>query len=72
MTPSTLAENFRSFIHQSEFPCVGAKSALAKGTLDILTARDIRSNWDDKRIYEGITRIVQNYREDRALFRVLR
>lgn len=68
MTPSTLAENFRHFIHQTEFPCVGAKSALAKGTLDILTARDIRSNWDDRRIYDGITRIVQNYREDRALF----
>lgn len=68
MTPSSPAENFRNFIHQTDFPCVGAKSALAKGTLDVLIARDIRSNWDDRRIYDGITRIVQNYREDRALF----
>ncbi len=68
MTPSNLAEKFRSFIHQTDFPCVGAKSALAKGTLDVLVARDIRSNWDDRRIYDGITRIVQTYREDRALF----
>ena len=68
MTPSSLAENFRKFIHQTDFPCVGAKSALAKGTLDVLIARDIRSNWDDRRIYDGITRIVHNYREDRALF----
>ena len=68
MTPSILAENFRNFIHQPDFPCVGAKSALAKGTLDVIIARDIRSNWDDRRIYDGITRIVENYREDRALF----
>jgi FPC/CPF motif-containing protein YcgG len=68
MTPSILAENFRNFIHQTDFPCVGAKSALAKGTLDVIIARDIRSNWDDRRIYDGITRIVENYREDRALF----
>lgn len=68
MTPSSLAENFRGFIHQTDFPCVGAKSALAKGTLDVIVARDIGSNWDDRRIYDGITRIVQNYREDRALF----
>jgi FPC/CPF motif-containing protein YcgG len=55
-------------IVKTEFPCVGAKSALAKGTLDVIEARDIQSNWDDRRIYEGITRIVQNYRRDRELF----
>ena len=52
----------------AEFPCVGAKSALAKGTLDVIEARDIRWNWDDQRIYDGITHIVQNYRRDRELF----
>ena len=39
-----------------------------KGTLELLVARDIRSNWDDRRIYDGITRIVQAYRRDRSLF----
>jgi FPC/CPF motif-containing protein YcgG len=68
MTPPSLADKFRSLIHHTDFPCVGAKSALAKGTLDVLVARDIRSNWDDRRIYDGITRIVQAYRKDRALF----
>ncbi|MDO9564795.1 MAG: guanitoxin biosynthesis heme-dependent pre-guanitoxin N-hydroxylase GntA [Bradyrhizobium sp.] len=68
MTPSALAENFRNLIHKSEFPCVGAKSALAKGTLNILVARDMRSNWDDRRIYDGITDIVRDYRADRELF----
>ncbi|RJF76558.1 guanitoxin biosynthesis heme-dependent pre-guanitoxin N-hydroxylase GntA [Rhodopseudomonas palustris] len=69
MTPPSLTDRFRSFIHQAEFPCVGAKSALAKGTLDVLVARDIRSNWDDRRIYDGITKVVADYRADRALFR---
>lgn len=69
MTSPSLTERFRSFIHQVEFPCVGAKSALAKGTLDVLVARDIRSNWDDRRIYDGITKVVADYRADRALFR---
>lgn len=65
----TLADDFRQFILDNGFPCVGAKSALAKGTLDILIARDMRSNWDDRRIYEGISRVVEAYRVDRAIFR---
>jgi uncharacterized protein len=65
----TLADDFRHFILDTGFPCVGAKSALAKGTLDILIARDMRSNWDDRRIYEGISRVVEAYRVDRAIFR---
>ncbi|WP_022720628.1 guanitoxin biosynthesis heme-dependent pre-guanitoxin N-hydroxylase GntA [Rhodopseudomonas sp. B29] len=71
MTVSSLADEFRRFIHQSDFPCVGAKSALAKGTLHILEARDIRSNWDDRRIYDGISRVIQDYHADRALFQSL-
>ena len=65
----TLADDFRHFILDTSFPCVGAKSALAKGTLDILIARDMRSNWDDRRIYEGISRVVEAYRLDRVIFR---
>lgn len=68
MTPPNLADKFREFIHKAEFPCVGAKSALAKGTLQILIARDIRSNWDDRRIYDGITKVVRDYRANRTLF----
>jgi FPC/CPF motif-containing protein YcgG len=64
-----LEEHFRAFIQESSFPCVGAKSAIAKGTLDVLVAQDIRSNWNDRDIYEGVTRVVSAYREDRALFR---
>jgi FPC/CPF motif-containing protein YcgG len=69
MPASTLADKFRAFIQDISFPCVGAKSAMAKGTLDVLVARDMRSNWDDRRIYDGISRVVESYREDRAIFR---
>jgi len=69
MPAPTLADNFRAFIQDISFPCVGAKSVMAKGTLDVLVARDMRSNWDDRRIYGGISRVVESYREDRAIFR---
>lgn len=64
-----LSERFKKFIHQDTFPCVGAKSALARGTLEILLARDMRSNWDDRRIYEGLEHIIESYRQDKSLFR---
>lgn len=66
-----LADGFRNLVQQTEFPCLGAKSALAKGTLEVLIARDIKSNWDDRRIYDGITRIVQAYEGIEPCFRVL-
>ena len=64
-----LTRHFKDFIHQTSFPCVGAKSALARGTLEVLLARDLRSNWDDRRIYAGLERVIESYREDRTLFR---
>jgi FPC/CPF motif-containing protein YcgG len=63
-----LSDEFRRLINQASFPCVGAKSALAKGTLEVLIARDLRSNWDDRKIYAGLERVIQSYREDRDLF----
>lgn len=65
----TLLDDFREFIHEASFPCVGAKSALAKGTLDILLARDLRSNWDDRRIYDGLNKTIEAYRKDSTVFR---
>ena len=37
------AEAFRAFIRDAGFPCVGAKSALTKGQMRVLVARDITS-----------------------------
>lgn len=66
---SDLGDRFRAFIEDKQFPCVGAKSALSRGTMEVLLAKDIRSNWDDRTIYERLTAVVGAYREDRALFR---
>ena len=53
------------------FPCVGAKAALARGTLQVLACNRIDSNWDDLRIHEELMRFAAAYREDPALFRSL-
>lgn len=63
-----LAQRFREFVRDDGFPCVGAKSALAKGQMRILVARDIRSGWDDLRIYPGLLDLARSYAADPVLF----
>lgn len=63
-----LAERFREFVRSTSFPCVGAKSALAKGQMRIVVALDIRSGWDDLRIYPGLLDLATSYAEDPVLF----
>ncbi|MBE7203469.1 MAG: YqcI/YcgG family protein, partial [Parafilimonas terrae] len=41
-----VAERFRDFIQHAPFPCVGAKSALSRGQMKMMVARDITSGWD--------------------------
>ena len=66
-----LARDFIANVETPVFPCVGAKSALGRGQMDILVARDLRSAWDDLRISPALTTTVAKYRVDRALFRTL-
>ena len=53
------------------FPCVGAKAALAKGTLAVLACKSITSAWDDVRIHDALARFAADYRADPGLFRSL-
>jgi FPC/CPF motif-containing protein YcgG len=62
------AEELRSFIRDAGFPCVGAKSALSKGQMRIMVARDITSAWDDMRIYPGLLAFAARYRRQPDLF----
>ena len=55
------AEAFRDFIRNPPFPCVGAKSALSRGRMQIVVARDITSGWDDMRIYPALLAFVAMY-----------
>jgi FPC/CPF motif-containing protein YcgG len=50
---------------------VGAKSALSRGKLTIVIARDIRSAWDDLRIYSGLLDFTLAYEQDSRLFQSL-
>lgn len=62
------ARAFREFIGNRPFPCVGAKSAVAKGRMKIVVARDITSGWDDMRVYPALLAFVARYRRDPQLF----
>jgi len=48
------------------FPCVGAKSALARGTLKVIVGHSIESAWDDLRIHSDLLDWAAAYRQDRA------
>ena len=63
-----LAQRFQSFVRDPEFPCVGAKSALAKQQMRFVVGRDIRSAWDDLRILPGLLDLEQSYRAEPTLF----
>ena len=44
---------------------------MARGTLEILGARDIASAWDDLRIHDCLRRFAEHYRAEPQLFRSL-
>ena len=64
-----LAADFRAFIKDEAFPCVGAKAALARQQVDVVVARQISSGWDDLRIMPALLDIIRRYRKDKQLFR---
>ena len=64
-----IEKSFEDFVRDSSFPCLGAKSALAKGQLLTFVARDITSAWNDVELYEAIARFVATYRNEKTLFR---
>ena len=56
-------------VKAADFPCVGAKAALAKGTLEVLACASIDSAWDDLRIHDRLMHFAWEYRRDKTLFR---
>lgn len=59
-----LADAFRAHVRDAAFPCVGAKSALAKGTLQINLCHDITSAWDDLIIHRDLLSWSREYAID--------
>lgn len=66
-----LAKRFAEFIRDAEFPCVGAKSALAKSQIRFVVGRDMRSAWDDLQIYPNLLDLAQDYSREPTLFHSL-
>jgi FPC/CPF motif-containing protein YcgG len=64
-----LERMLHAHVEAAAFPCVGAKAALAKGTLEVLACDRIDSAWDDLRIHDGLLRFAGEYRAEPALFR---
>lgn len=56
-------------VKDAAFPCVGAKAALAKGTLEVLACASIDSAWDDLRIHDRLMHFAWEYQQDKTLFR---
>ena len=54
-----------------DFPCVGAKSALARGTLEVLVCHSLTSAWDDVRIHSELLEWARNWRNDPSGLRSL-
>jgi FPC/CPF motif-containing protein YcgG len=63
-----LEEGFLKHVEQADFPCVGAKAALAQDGLRIATAASIASAEDDARIHERLVRWSGDAQPDAQTF----
>ena len=68
---NAIQKHFENFIRDSDFPCVGAKSALSRGTLKVIICWSINSGWDDVRIHRELLEWAYDYRGDPQLFKSL-
>ncbi len=66
-----IAVRFRAYVQDGAFPCVGAKSAIGRGQMRFVVGRDIRSSWDDLRIYGALLDFALNYRHGPKIFQSL-
>jgi len=64
-----LRQSFKTFVREPAFPCVGAKSALSRGTLKVVACWSILSAWDDVRIHRKLLAWAKAYRRSPGLFR---
>lgn len=60
---------FEEYVRDRAFPCVGAKSALSRGTLKTVVCRSIASGWDDVRIHRELLDWAREKGADPAVFK---
>ena len=66
-----IEREFADFVRSSDFPCVGAKSALGRGTLKVVACRSVVSSWDDLRMHDIARTWAEAYKRTPSLFRSL-
>lgn len=64
-----LIKSLYAHIADPAFPCVGAKAALKRGTLEVFVARDMTSAWNDLPIHDALVAFAERFRESPSLFR---
>ena len=64
-----LQQKLFDHVDERAFPCVGAKAALAQGTLEVLACDRLDSAWDDLRIHDALLAFVEAYRREKGLYR---
>lgn len=57
-------EELLAVIADDSYPCVGAKSAMARGTLRTLVCHSLESAWDDVRIHSELLEWSRAYHQD--------
>jgi FPC/CPF motif-containing protein YcgG len=57
-------EELLAAIAETGFPCLGAKSAMARGMLRTVVCRSLDSAWDDMRIHDELLAWSSAYRKD--------
>ncbi len=65
------AQELREWIAEPDFPCVGAKSALARGSLKVVRGRSLDSAWDDLKIHRELMDWAYEYDRDPSGLRSL-
>lgn len=70
-SPAQLEKDLFERVADPQFPCVGAKSALANGTLKVVSCLSLNSNWDDLRIHRELLQWAADYRRDKDGLRSL-
>lgn len=63
-----LASAFRTFIQDPSFPCVGAKSAMSRGRLVTIVARNIDHDADDVRIHRALLGFIARFKAHPDMF----
>lgn len=63
-----IVELFEAWVKGQQYPCVGAKSAIAKQQMTAYVGRDLRSSWDDVAIVSELVRFAHDYAQYRTMF----